>query len=247
MASYLSVVWKTGRFAFDPPDLYQLADENLPVIFVMWHGQHFLTPFVRKPHYNATVLISRSRDGEMNAIAAERLGVSTIRGSGDHNGQFARKGGVGAFREMLDALERGVTVALTADVPKVARKAGLGVVLLSRYSRRPIIPIAVATHRRIDLKSWDKASVNLPFSTGGVVAGYPIWAPADADDAALEACRRSVEVELDRITARAYSLAAGREAPRRWEPDVIAVLERARAAAQKQDARPNDAEARDHG
>ncbi|WP_163066187.1 DUF374 domain-containing protein, partial [Acinetobacter baumannii] len=79
-----------------------------------------------KPEIEAAVLISRSADGEMNAIAAEKLGIRTIRGSGDHRGQFARKGGVGAFFEMLETLKAGTTVAVTADVPKIARKAGLG-------------------------------------------------------------------------------------------------------------------------
>ena len=42
-----------------------------------------------------------------------------------------RKGGVGAFREMLDALAQGYSVALTADVPKVSRIVGLGIVMLA--------------------------------------------------------------------------------------------------------------------
>jgi lysophospholipid acyltransferase (LPLAT)-like uncharacterized protein len=78
----------------------------MPAIFVFWHGQHFMTPFIKtKESYRAKVLISRHRDGEFNAIAAERLGIGTIRGSGDHSGAFHRKGGVGAFREMVQALE----------------------------------------------------------------------------------------------------------------------------------------------
>jgi lysophospholipid acyltransferase (LPLAT)-like uncharacterized protein len=237
LAGYLKLVWRTGTFAFDPPNLYDYADANLPVIFAMWHGQHFLTPFVRKPQYQAAVLISRSADGEMNAIAAEKLGIRTIRGSGDHRGQFARKGGVGAFFEMLETLERGVTVAVTADVPKVAKKAGLGIVMLAKHSGRPVLPIAVATARRIDLKSWDKASVNLPFSKGAVVAGRPIWVPADSDDAALEHWRQAIEDEMNRATARAYEIAEGRAKPELWsEADVAALVEardRSEAAARR--------------
>lgn len=228
LAGYLKLVWNTGRFAFDPPNLYDYADANLPVIFAMWHGQHFLTPFVRKPEIEAAVLISRSADGEMNAIAAEKLGIRTIRGSGDHRGQFARKGGVGAFFEMLETLKAGTTVAVTADVPKIARKAGLGIVMLAKYSGRPILPIAIATARRIDLKSWDKASINLPLSRGAVVAGKPIWVPADVDDEALEIWRQAVEDEMNRATARAYEIAEGRAAPALWSEHDIAALISAR-------------------
>ena len=49
------------------------------------------------------------------------------------------------FKEMLSALEEGYNVALTADVPKVARVAGLGIVKLASASGRPIYPVAIAT------------------------------------------------------------------------------------------------------
>ncbi len=231
LAGYLRLVWHTGRFALDPPDLHDYADANLPVIFAMWHGQHFLTPFVKRPEYDAVVLISRSADGEMNAIAAEKLGVKAIRGSGDHSGQFARKGGVGAYFQMVEALEAGTTVALTADVPKVARKAGLGIVMLAKQTGRPILPIAVATARRIDLKSWDRASVNLPFSKGAVVAGHPIWVPADAEAAALEGYRLAVEAAMNEATGRAYDIAEGRAAPAPWSEAAIAALAASREAS----------------
>src|SRR5256885_11956944 len=60
-------------------------------------------------------------------------------GSGDHGGAFHRKGGVGAFREMVQALAEGWNIATTADVPKRARVAGLGVIMLARDSGRPIL------------------------------------------------------------------------------------------------------------
>jgi hypothetical protein len=47
---------------------------------------------------------------------------------------------VGAFREMLTALAQDYNVALTADVPKVSRVTGLGIVMLARESGRPILP-----------------------------------------------------------------------------------------------------------
>ena len=40
-------------------------------------------------------------------------------------------------------LESGSSVALTADVPKRARVAGMGIVTLAKLSGRPIVPTAV--------------------------------------------------------------------------------------------------------
>ena len=73
-AWYLRLVWHTNSASLEPADVYQKAE--LPVIVGMWHGQHFLAPFVnRNKAYRAKVLISRHRDGEINARAARRLGI----------------------------------------------------------------------------------------------------------------------------------------------------------------------------
>ena len=98
------------------------------------------------------------------------------------------KAGVAAFQSMLDALAEGSSIALSADVPKVARVAGLGVIKLAQASGRPIYPSAIATSRRVVLDNWDRTTINLPFSRGAGVAADPISVAADADDNALEAC-----------------------------------------------------------
>jgi lysophospholipid acyltransferase (LPLAT)-like uncharacterized protein len=210
-AEYLRLVWNTTRFVLEPPEIYETIEQELPVIVAMWHGQHFLVPFI-KPQtekFRAKVLISRHRDGEINAIAAERLGIGTIRGSGDHGSEFNRKGGVGAFREMLDALQEGYSIALTADIPKVARVCGLGIVKLASLAGRMILPIAIATTRRIELSSWDHAAINLPFGRGARTVGAPVRVPRDADDAALETARLAVQASLNAATKRAYEIADG--------------------------------------
>jgi hypothetical protein len=206
-AWYLKLVWHTSRATLEPPTIYETV--KTPAIIAMWHGQHFLMPFIKKNDgtHRAKVLISRHRDGEINARAAERLGIGTIRGSGAHNGEFHRKGGASAFTEMLSALEEGYNVALTADVPKVARVAGFGVVKLAQHSGKPIYPVAIATSRRVELDNWDRTAVNLPFSHIAMVAGEAIYVPKDADAAALETARHFVESELNRLTKRAYEIA----------------------------------------
>ena len=205
-AEYLRLVWRTTKFTFDPPDVYERALPHQPLIFAFWHGQHFLTPFLKnKKEYRVKVLISKHRDGEFNAIAAERLGIATIRGSGDHGGAFHRKGGVGAFREMVQALGDNWNVATTADVPKRARVAGLGLIMLARESGRPILAFAMVTSRYIRLKNWDSTTINLPFGRGAVVGIDAVEVPPDADAETMEKLRLQVETYLKEATRLAYA------------------------------------------
>ena len=205
-AEFLRLVWLTTKFEFEPADVYERAEPHQPLIFAFWHGQHFMTPFIKTKHsHRAKVLISRHRDGEFQAIAAERLGIETIRGSGDQGGAFHRKGGVGAFKEMVRALEEGCNVASTADVPKRARAAGLGIIMLARESGRPILAFAMVTSRFIRLRNWDQTTINLPFGRGAVVGIDAIVVPPDADAETMEKLRVQLETYLNEATRLAYA------------------------------------------
>lgn len=206
LARYLDLVRRTNRWVMDPADAYDRIGPLMPVIAAMWHGQHFMIHFAKRPEDRAASLVSRSGDGELNAIALRRLGVRPIRGSGARGRDFREKGGVSAMREMLRALDNGEMVVMTADVPKVARVCGLGIVTLAKRSGRPVVPVAVVTSRRFVLRNWDRSTFGKPFGRGAMVLGEPIFVAADADEAALEAARRAVEGELDRVHARAYAL-----------------------------------------
>jgi lysophospholipid acyltransferase (LPLAT)-like uncharacterized protein len=205
-AEYLRLVGWTTRFVLEPADIYERGEADMPIILAFWHGQHLLAPVARKTRHHVNMLVSRHRDGEINAIAASRLGVGTIRGSGNHGGSFVHKAGVAAFQAMLDSLAEGQSIALSADVPKVARVAGLGIIKLAQASGRPIYPSAIATSRRVVLDNWDRTTINLPFGRGAGVAAEPLIVPRDADDAALEDARRLLEDRLNMATRRAYEI-----------------------------------------
>jgi lysophospholipid acyltransferase (LPLAT)-like uncharacterized protein len=205
-AEYLRLVRLTTRLTVEPEDAYERAESDMPIILAFWHGQHLLGPVARKVEHKVKMLVSRHHDGEVNAIAAERLGVGTIRGSGNHSGGFVHKAGVAAFQAMLDALADGWSIALSADVPKVARVAGLGIIKLAQASGRPIYAGAIATSRRVVLDNWDRTTINLPFGRAAGVAAEPLYVAPDADEAALESSRRLLEERLNAVTRRAYEI-----------------------------------------
>lgn len=209
-AEYLRLVWYTNRLTIEPARLYETVEPGQPVIVAMWHGQHFMVPFLSRGH-RVKVLISRHRDGEINAYAARRLGIGVVRGSGDHGRRFDLKGGVAGFKAMLTALAEGYNMALTADIPKISRRAGLGIIKLARFSGRPIYPVAVVTSRRFVLKNWDRSAINLPLGRIAIVSTDPVMVPPDADDAAMEDYRLLVQQRLDWVHDRAYAIVDGKK------------------------------------
>ena len=124
---YLRLVRRTNRFTLEPADAYARLDAFGPFIAAMWHGQHIMISFMSRPQDRVATIISRSPDGNINTIALTRMGVRVIRASGAR-GRVLRdaraKGGAEGLRAMLRALKYGETVAFSADVPKVSRRAG---------------------------------------------------------------------------------------------------------------------------
>lgn len=211
--AYLKLVRATSRITFEPKDPLETYRAFLPGIMTMWHGQHLMAPFVPSKGFNLKVMVSRHRDGEINAVIAEKFGYGTIRASAARTpSRTIEKGGLRGFLEMKKALAEGVTVAMTADLSHAeSRRAGPGIIALSRVSGRPILPIALATSRRLVLENWDRTTINLPFSRGACIFGTPVAVPADADEAVREEKRQELEDELNRITAIAYARVGGKD------------------------------------
>src|SRR3712207_1908732 len=205
-ARYLGLVQRTNTLVMEPPDAYERIGPMMPVIAAMWHGQHFMIHFARRAEDPAASLVSRSADGEINALALRHLGVRAIRGSGARGRDPRNKGGAHALRAMLRALEAGEMVVMTADVPKIARVCGEGIVTLARLSGRPVVPVAVVTNRSIRFNSWDRASLGLPFGRGAMVLGEPIFVARDADEAALAGARHPIEAGLHCAHQRALGM-----------------------------------------
>ena len=122
-AYYLRFVWKTTRFSIEPPDAVERVVKQVPIILAMWHGQHFLTPFIRpkdQPAQGADLAPPRRRDQCGRRRAARRRAPFAARARMGRT--FPSKGGVFALQRAVRALREGYNVAMTADVPQgVAR------------------------------------------------------------------------------------------------------------------------------
>ena len=214
-AEYFRFVRVTSRFGLDPADIYERVQPDMPAIVAMWHGQHFMMPFFKRREHKVKVLISRHRDGEINAIARRTARRRSDRGSGTSGAISSRRAASPAFKQMLDALSNGYNVALTADVPKISRVAGAascswraprGADLSGRGGDQPPHPVA----------QLGPLGHRSPFGRFAIAVGEPVRVAAEADETALEEARRMVETGLNRTTERAYAIAEGRAEDFDW-------------------------------
>lgn len=200
-AQYIRLVHATGRWRVEHgeiPEAYWSAGK--PFIMVFWHGRLLMMPYCWRSGTPITLLISQHPDGQFLARTIRHLGLKSIAGS-------TSRGGSAAVRALLRTLKAGEYIGITPDGPHGPRmRASAGVIDIARLSGVPIVPVAYATSRRRVLGTWDRFVVALPFSQGVFVWGAPLEVPRNADAAACEAARRTLEDALNTVTRGADRL-----------------------------------------
>jgi lysophospholipid acyltransferase (LPLAT)-like uncharacterized protein len=189
----IKLVGRTVRFEVEGWEHWEAIERggHLP-IFVMWHNRAFLGTYWWRGR-RIVVLISRSFDGEYIARFVQRFGFGAARGS-------STRGGARAVIEMTRLMRAGCPAAFTPDGPKgPPYVAKMGPVLLAKKSGHPMLPMTVTAARYWELPSWDSFQVPKPFTRARVRLAAPIYVPADADEAALEAKRAELQRALDEI------------------------------------------------
>ena len=207
VVNYIKLVIKTSTVVADPPDYVERAKGLHPQIIALWHGQFFLLPGIYPQEIPGRAIVAKHDDAEALRRILRHFGLGLVRGAGSA-GRGRDRGGAEAAHGLIASLREGFSIALTGDIPPgPARKCGLGIVMISSRSGRPIVPFAVATSRYLSVNSWSRMTINLPFSKLGIVMGDPIHVPREAGPAELEVYRKRVEAALNEVTAKAYRLA----------------------------------------
>jgi len=175
-----------------------LADYGRLIVPV-WH-QRFLPAlaYVTKfRHFEPIVMISQSRDGELAARLAKRLGLVPVRGS-------STRGGTTALVGTLKALEKNPAVIHIVDGPtgpKGIVKPGL--ITMAQVSGAVILPAIVSANKAWIIGSWDEFLVPKPFSEVTIEWGQPFVVPRDIDPARFEELRKEIEQSLSEGYAEA--------------------------------------------
>ena len=158
-----------------------------------WHRNAiFLVWFFR--NIQPMIMFSRSKDGELIASFAEKLGVVPVRGSSSSGGQSALRGMIDFMN--LPGIRKVATVLDGPRGPRCVAKRGM--ILLAKESGHVLMPIMCSAYPAITLKkTWDKTMIPLPFSK--IIVSYrdPWFISKDISREDFEILRQNVEDTLN--------------------------------------------------
>ena len=196
--SYVTVVgWTTRNTVLRADIPRKIHADGERFIYAFWHQRQMFFTWSHR-NVEASVLVSKSKDGEMIAKTMELSRIGAVRGS-------SSRGGATAAREMVEILRSGRDVGITPDGPRgPARKVKEGVVRVAQLSGMPIVPIANALSNKLEIaRAWDRFQFALPFGRSVVIYGEPIRVGENDD---LEAKAAELELEIERLTREADHL-----------------------------------------
>jgi lysophospholipid acyltransferase (LPLAT)-like uncharacterized protein len=144
-------------------------DGGPPRILVFFHGTQLLLQALAR-NRRTCVMVSHSRDGEMQAAAMRSLGFDVVRGS-------SSRGGARALRAIVHRLREPATDAVFAvDGPRGPYgSVKPGVVLAASRAGASVIPAGAAARRGWVLeRAWDRFVLPRPFTSVHIVIGDPV-------------------------------------------------------------------------
>lgn len=178
------------------PGYEKVKDLPTGMIVCGWHGKSLIPGyFFRKRGF--WVVISHSRDGEVQNTVFSKLGYQVIRGS-------TGRGGVRAAVEAIRALRKGGNMAMTPDGPR--GPSGVvqgGVMLMAQKSGAALVPVGISAKPRWLAPAWDRYMVPWPFARAVFLFGDPIYVPENASEERVEELRLELERKIHEAEAAA--------------------------------------------
>jgi lysophospholipid acyltransferase (LPLAT)-like uncharacterized protein len=190
------IVTATLRYRWHDDSGY-FTTASAPAIYATWHNRLVLSMpayygYARKHSRSCgmAALVSASKDGGFLAAILECFKVHPVRGSSSRRGPQA-------LLELTTWAERGFDLAITPDGPRGPRyQVQEGVMSLAQITGLPIIPFSCWLKWKLQVNSWDKLQIPLPFSTCDMRIGKSIHVPREATDEQRELLRQQLEMEL---------------------------------------------------
>lgn len=139
-------------------------------VFACWHNRVIFgvpqLPLLLRQQLS--LLISASRDGEYISTLAKMFHFNVVRGS-------SSRGGVAALLALKREIKQNRSLIITVDGPRGPRYCvHSGIIALAALTDSPIIPLCCNFSHYLELKSWDRMQIPLPFAKITMTFGQPI-------------------------------------------------------------------------
>ncbi len=196
LAGYLRFCFATTRWRVEGLEDLSKALQDGSVIYVLWHSKTMYGPLAW-PYDLARLfaLHDPSPIGRIGSRTQARLGMVPV-------AMQANSSNFAASRQVLKTIRAGHSIGIAADGPKgPARDAKKSTIEWARASGRPVFLFSWQSSRTLQLNTWDKMVLPMPFAKG--VYGFCKWdtaVPRKLDDAGYRALTRSLSAALDQIT-----------------------------------------------
>ncbi len=167
-----------------------------PEIFCFWH-QCVLPCAIYFRTTGATILISRSFDGELITRILGLFGFHAVRGSSSRG---AREGLLG----LKDVIESGMPAIFTADGPRgPIYRTKMGPIKLAQMTGAPIGAFHLQPEHAWTVGSWDRFLIPKPFTR--ICVSWAEWTrvPADLAQEEFERRREELNAAIERARLRA--------------------------------------------
>lgn len=167
-------------------------------IFCFWHQCVLPCTFYFR-RTGATIIVSRSFDGELITRTLELFGYNTVRGSSSRG---AREG----LQGLKDVIESGKTAIFTADGPRgPIYQTKMGAIKLAQLTGARIGAFHLQPERTWTMHSWDRFLVPRPFTR--IVVSWARWTsvPAKLAPEQFEQEREDLNAAIERARLRALA------------------------------------------
>ena len=167
-------------------------------IYCFWH-QCVLPCALYFRHTHATILISRSFDGELITRTLALFGFRAVRGS-------SSRGGSEGLLGLKEVLASGSPAIFTADGPRgPVYRTKMGPIKLAQIASAPIGAFHLEPKRAWVINSWDRFLVPKPFTRIVVSWSRYTRVPAEAAPEDFECKREELNAAIERARLRALA------------------------------------------
>ena len=169
-----------------------LLKQGRPILLCAWHQQFFsaIRYFRTYSKFNPGIMISQSRDGELIAGVANRIGWRTLRGS-------SSRGGKKAMNAMIEhLLTHGLGAHILDGPTGPIGKVKAGVIKMAQKTDALVVPLYAHAEHAWFFNSWDKFMLPKPFSKVTLTFGDEIQLTPDGTSSDFEAKRQLLETTM---------------------------------------------------